>query len=292
MENKNIEPLVSVVIPYYNDGLYIEETVNSMLSQTYKNIEIIIVNDGSTDEFSINKIEGIKKAKDKIIHQQNKGLSAARNFGFTNALSEYILTIDSDDMFEPTFLEKALKIIQEDDTISAVSAWSRGFGVKEFLWELKGGTIKDFVYGNQCVACALIRQSIWQKVRGYREELKNGYEDWDFWLRVTNLGYKVHVIPEPLFLYRQKYSSMLIETQKKHTQVYAEILNLNKDIFEKYSLELLIDKEKRIYQEIEKLAQRDHTINQLLNSREHKIGKLLLEPFILLKKVIKFSIKK
>lgn len=289
MENKTVEPLVSVVIPYYNDGFYIEETVDSILKQTYKNIEIIIVNDGSTDEFSINKVNDLKKIKTKVIHQENKGLSSARNYGFSKASAQYVLTLDSDDMFEPVFIEKAMQIIQENDTIGAVSAWAKGFGVREFLWELKGGKTENFVYGNQSVSSALIRKDIWQKIEGYREELKNGYEDWDFWLRVTNLGYQIYVIPEPLFLYRQKHSSMLLDTQKKHTQVYAEIVNLNKDIFQKYFLELLVDKERKIYQETQKTAQRDIKINQMLYSREYKIGVFFIKPF---KKLVNLFKKK
>ncbi len=283
LENKNIKPLVTVVIPYYNDGAYIEETVESMLNQTYKNIEIIIVNDGSTDDFSIQKLNIFNNSKIKIIHQKNTGLSAARNSGFKKAISEYILTIDSDDLFENTFVEKAIEILIKNDDTGAVSAWAEGFGVRKFLWKLTGGKIEDFVYGNQCVACALIRKSVWTKIGGYREELKNGYEDWDFWLRVTDLGYEVYVIPEPLFLYRQKNTSMLIETQKKHSKVYEEILTLNKNIFEKYFIELLVDKEKKNYQQAEQIAQKNQQLNTLRTSREFILGNRLISP---LKRII------
>ena len=286
MENKNLEPLVSVVIPYYNDGLYIEETVNSILNQTYQNIEIIIVNDGSTDEFSIQKLRIFNNSKIKIIHQKNTGLSSARNVGFRNAFSEYILTVDSDDMFVNSFIEKAIIILQKNNQIAAVSAWAKGFGVREFLWKATGGTLENFVYNNQSVACALIRKSVWQRIEGYREELKSGYEDWDFWLRVTHLGYSVFVIQEPLFLYRQKKTSMMIETLNKHAEVYKNLVTLNQNIFKDFFIDLLVAKESQI------ASNTYEKIEVLLNSKDYKLGNFLLYPVRVIKKIVKQILNK
>lgn len=288
MENKDIGPLVSVVIPYYNDGLYIEETVNSMLNQTYTNIEIIIINDGSTDEFSIEKLANFDNPKIRIINQQNAGGAAARNTGFQNSSSQYVLTLDGDDMFEENFLEKAITVLEKNTNIAAVSSWVKGFGESEFVWKAEGGTIKNFVNDNQSVACALIRKSVWQEVDGYSEEFRNAYEDWDFWLRVTNLGYEVYTLQEPLFLYRQKKSSTRLDTENNHLESYKNLILKNKDIFSSFVVEVLLDKESKSEKGVNQLiCSKDKKIEELSNSKEYKIGRAILYPFCLLAKIFR-----
>ncbi|MDW8206042.1 MAG: glycosyltransferase family 2 protein, partial [Cytophagales bacterium] len=174
-----MQPLISVVIPYFNDGLYIDEAVDSILNQTYTNVEIIIVNDCSTDPFSIDKITNYNKPKTKVIHHTtNKHLSAARNTGFREAKGEYVLTLDADDMFEPSFLEKAIEILDTQPSVGAVSAWAQCFGTSNFIWKPTGGSIENFLFRNNCVACALIRKKVWEQLEGYDENMKKGYEDW------------------------------------------------------------------------------------------------------------------
>lgn len=241
MTQKGMQPLISVVIPYFNDGLYIDEAVDSILNQTYTNVEIIIVNDCSTDPFSIEKITRYNKPKTTVIHHStNQHLSAARNTGFRAAKGDYVLTLDADDMFTSDFLEKAIAILQTQPATGAVSAWAKGFGAREFVWQhLKGGSLENFILTNNSVACALIRKSAWEKTGGYDEHMKEGYEDWDFWLRVTGAGYRVHVIQEPLFLYRQKPTSMVLQTKAKHYAVYRQIVNKNLLLFQPFLVQIL-----------------------------------------------------
>ncbi len=92
-------PKVSVIIPCYNHGKYIDEAVDSILNQTFKDFEIIIVNDGSTDELTNNKLKQYDKPKTFVINKENEGLSVARNTAIKRAVGEYILTLDADDSF-------------------------------------------------------------------------------------------------------------------------------------------------------------------------------------------------
>lgn len=257
-----MNPLISILIPYYNDGLYIDEAVESMLSQTYKNIEIIIVNDGSTDEFSIQKIINYTKEKTKVIHQNNKGGGAARNMAFAHANGEYVLTLDADDKFENTFIEKALLILEKDEKIAAVSSWVVCFGEENYEWKLKGGVLKDFIEKNQTVCCALIRRNIWEKVNGFREELKNIYEDWDFWLRVTKLGFRVEVMHEFLFFYRRKKQSSITIIYQNEEKNYRFLMSFHRDLLSDIAIDILKEKNKMI--------------EALKNSKQYKYGKRLL----------------
>jgi glycosyltransferase involved in cell wall biosynthesis len=293
MEDKVInELLVSVVIPYFNDGLYIDEAVDSILNQTYKNVEIIIINDASTDLFSIEKITNYQKPKTRVIHHPiNQHLSAARNTGFRHANSEYVLTLDADDMFEATFIEKAVKILDERPEVGAVSAWAKAFGVLEFLWKGKGQGLDNFILGNNSVACALIRKKAWEQVGGYQEEMKKGCEDWEFWIRVTAKGYLIDIIQEPIFLYRQKRQSMRLDTESMLIDMYSQIVQLNKDIFTPYWLDIvlkLIDDIKNLNKEkaANETALSNYnnlTHDQFIKSLDYKVGKFILYPFRLIK---------
>lgn len=286
MTQNKTDTFVSVIIPYYNDGLYIDEAVDSILKQTHQHIEIIIVNDGSTDEFSIHQINNYTKPKTTVIHQENKGGAAARNTGFQNANADFVLTLDGDDMFESTFIEKAIKILSENQNVAAVSAWAKGFGERTFLWKLTGGTVENFVSNNQCVACALIRKTVWQEVKGYNEKLRNQYEDWDFWLRITQLGYIVHVINEPLFLYRQKSNSMRISTYASHRDALIQIISFNKAIFEKYLPDVFFVKDTIIANLHQDIANLNSQIESLKETKDYRLGNYLLHPIRKMKKLI------
>lgn len=164
-------PLVTVVIPCYNDKNYIQETVKSVLDQSFQDFEIIIVDDGSDLETK-KVLSTIKNKKLVLITQENKGLSAARNAGIALANGTYILTIDSDDTFNEFFLEKAVAILNNDQTLSAVSSYCNIFVNKNQIvshYTPIGGSVKDFLFENNCVSFALFRRKCWQEVEGYDE---------------------------------------------------------------------------------------------------------------------------
>lgn len=206
---------VSVVIPCYNYGIYLADAINSCLSQTLKPSEIIVVNDGSTD----NTAEIAKSFGDKIkyIYQENKGLSSARNIGIGNAKGKYILTLDADDIIDPFFIEKT---IGKDDI---VSTYLKEFGDSETEWKAPkiNPVYEDFLINNQINCCSLFLRKIWQDVGGYDEEMKTGYEDWQFWRQATKRGYKVLVIPEFLFFYRKHGRSLVDKAKENHKELLA-----------------------------------------------------------------------
>ena len=199
---------VSIIIPCYNQGQYVDDAVSSCLAQTYDNIEIIIVNDGSTDKFTNDFLSKYQRPKTKVINKRNEGLAEARNTGINNATGKYILPLDADDKIAPTYVEKAVQIIEQDESVGIVYCLAEYFGVKQGLWRLKEYKFPDILNSN-CIFCtALFRRSDWEKVGGYRKEMLYGWEDYEFWLSLIEKGVGVYRLPEVLFYYRQHNMSM------------------------------------------------------------------------------------
>ncbi|HNW25914.1 MAG TPA: glycosyltransferase [Candidatus Gastranaerophilaceae bacterium] len=229
-------PKVSIIIPCYNSGEYLDEAVESVKNQTFKDVEIIIVNDGSTD---VNTIEQLKKYYNtdvKVINTDNQGVSQARNTGIKEAGGEYILPLDSDDKIHPEYVESAVKILDENLQIGICYCEAEFFGDIKGKWNLPKFELKDFLARN-CIFCtAMYRKSAWEKVGGYKKEMDKGFEDWEFWLSLIEAGGQVHRIPKILFYYRQSEFSRSANSANKnlpelikkivmfHPKLYAENL--------------------------------------------------------------------
>ena len=115
------KPIVSIIIPCYNHGKYIDEAVDSVLKQTFQTFEIIIINDGSNDEFTNKKLENYSRPNTQVITTANQGLSLARNTGIKMAQGKYILPLDADDKIHPEYLSKAINIIDSSENIEGLS---------------------------------------------------------------------------------------------------------------------------------------------------------------------------
>lgn len=198
-------PKVSIIIPCYNQGKYVAEAINSALRQTFKDIEIVCVNDGSTD----NSVEIIKSFENKyknlifLNNEENRGVIYSRNFAIKNCNGTYILPLDADDIIEPTYVEKAVKILDNNPNIGIVYCKAKIFGNYDKYWNLKPFNKSDILYEN-CIFCsAFFRKSDFIKIGGYNNNMKYGYEDYDLWLSFIEQGLEVFQINEILFSYRQ-----------------------------------------------------------------------------------------
>ena len=200
-------PLISVVIPCYNDGRYLPETIAQLQKQTLQDFEIIIVNDGSTDPQTLIILDELSKGEIKVLHKENGRMSSARNWGVKHAIGSLIAALDADDYFHPTFFEKAVAVLQKQPNTAVVTSYIQLFGEVNKLAKPRGGNEYNFLFSNQCPACAMVRKSCWDAVGGYDEAMVNGYEDWEFYIRITQMGWTVHVIKEKLFFYRQTQKS-------------------------------------------------------------------------------------
>ena len=234
---KNSE-LISIIIPCFNGGETLARTLNSLINQTWKQKEIILVNDGSEDKYTLEVINKFKKNFDIIvINQKNLGLPAARNKGANASTGEYLYFIDSDDWIESETLELMYKSIKADK-FSA-------FIFSDLIIEGKSQKIirKDYnffeqLFINQLPYSIFISKKTWKKYGGYDENMKLGYEDWELNIRLGSNNQFGKRLAIPLFHYNVSYSGMLIsKSSKYHSQIFNYIISKNNHL---YSLRNLI----------------------------------------------------
>lgn len=225
---------VSIIIPCYNQAGYVEEAVLSAINQTYQNIEIICVNDGSTDKTS----EVIKKLVDKYKNivffdePENKGVVAARNFAIQACTGEYILPLDADDTIEPTYVERAVKVLDENKNIGVVYCRAKIFGAEDKIWDLPAYSKESFLYGNVVFCTALFRKSDFVKAGGYKANMEHGWEDYDLWLSFVELGLDVYQIDEILFNYRKHHNESRTDSSNKNIhKIFKQIIKNHLDLY-------------------------------------------------------------
>ena len=259
--------LISVVIPCYNHGQYLHEALQSVNQQTYQNYEIIVINDGSTDPATNTLLNGLDFPKTKVFTTDNRGLPAARNYGIAKAIGDIIVTLDADDKFENTFFEKGLKLLEANANIGVVSSYVKTFGTSsKFIQHYRSGGSEKFIGArNNSGASVMFLKKCWLEVGGYDETMRAGYEDWDFWIRVTNKGWQVKVIEDYLIYYRTHFSSMLTETQKNRIPILQYIYKKNEAIFTQHMKEALISRDKW-NMEVEQMYHGALKENQRLNT--------------------------
>ena len=127
-------PTVTVVIPCYNLGAYVNEAVQSVLDQTYRDFEILLIDDGSTDPITRHLFASYRRPRTRILRTENQGLARTRNLGIREAAGRYVSFLDADDVLEPTFLERTVPVLEADPSLAFASCWLVGFGESSFLW--------------------------------------------------------------------------------------------------------------------------------------------------------------
>ncbi len=192
-------PLVSVIITSYNYADYIEETIASVLNQTYGRIELIIINDGSTDN-----TEEILKAYEKkaiVVNQPNSGIIATRNKGMEMASGVYVMQLDADDYLDTSYVQKCVSVAEKGADI--VYTQVRHFGRTEFESDYIEYDIEKLKHSNYIHATSLIRKSILPHLPYDTYLDDKGYEDWDLFLGLCLGGAKAKLVNEPLLYYRK-----------------------------------------------------------------------------------------
>lgn len=225
-------PRVSVIIPCYNQGAWLDEAIDSVLAQTFGDIEIVVVNDGSTDDATVKLLERYSRPKTRVIHTANQGLPSARNNGIREAQGDYILPLDADDRIAPTYLEKAVAILDREPEMGIVYCYGELFGAETGRIAAPDFSVRKMLLSNLVFCSALFRRSDWEQVGGYNPLMVHGCEDWDFWLSIIETGRMVVRIPEHLFFYRAKEKSMNREMDvPKRIAMHHQIMRNHKDLY-------------------------------------------------------------
>jgi glycosyltransferase involved in cell wall biosynthesis len=233
------EPKISVITACFNHGKYINEMLESVFIQTLDDYEIIIVNDGSTDN-TAEILNGIKHDKVTIIHTENNGPANARNIAIKNSRAPIIMNLDADDKIAPSLLEKAYQIFSGNPNISIVHCDSECFGAKSGKLETGEYSLESMLTDNRIISQSFFRRKEWLSVGGYSGEFNDWLEDWDFWLSIIELGGEVVKIPEKLVYYRTyKHQSESLTgigkaERMKMKEYLIKIFHLHEGLYLKY----------------------------------------------------------
>lgn len=239
---------VLIVVTLYNLGDYIDEAIQSVFNQTYQNWELIIINDGSTEEKSKERAEFYRKNGDKRVHvfsRKNEGVVKARNFGSKQASYDYICFLDADDRLRNDFLQKTVAELNKDTAkkIGFVTSFYKHFGNSDQLIELPDPDLNFLLIQNTIHTSSLIRKEAFEKVNGYDSDFF-GYMDWNLWISIAEAGYTWKVIKEPLFEYRVRSGSMVSQSIKKYFELFSLLISKHKDTYVKNIENVIISAQK------------------------------------------------
>jgi glycosyltransferase involved in cell wall biosynthesis len=225
-------PTVSIVIPCYNHGAFLPETLDSVDAQTFRDFEVIIVDDGSTDEITVQLLDRLEQPRCRVIRTVNRGVSAARNRGIDEAAGRFILPLDADDLIAPEYLARTVPILETQPNVAVVSGERQLFGERQGLAPLPAYDPRRLLVENLIYPAALFRKADWAAVGGYNEAMASGWEDWDFWVAMAQLDRRVVRLPDVLFHYRVCLSSRdhsLRFFRKLH--MYALMVRRNRKLY-------------------------------------------------------------
>ncbi len=200
-------PKVSIVIPCYNLGAYLEDALASVFAQTFTDYEVVIVNDGSTDQTTNQLLERLASEGIRILATLNRGPAAARNLAIGESQGKYVLPLDADDRIAPCFLEQAVAVMESTPEVSVVYGRVEFFGERSGEWLRPEYSPARILLDNLIVATSLFRRDDWERVGGFCEEMRSGWEDWDFWLSLLADGGMVERLDEVVFFYRIRSNS-------------------------------------------------------------------------------------
>ncbi len=200
-------PKVSLVIPCYDLGRYLDEAVDSALGQTYDDFEILIVDDGSTDPQTVALLDGYDRPKTRVLRGPHRGVTAARNLAIAEAKGELVSFFDADDKLHPDFLKRTVAVLDGDPSLTFASCWVHLFGHEEWDWKSEACDLVALLHDCSVCTAALVRLDAVRAVGGFDEAMELGHEDWDLWLSLVERGHRGVILPEVLFYYRRRGES-------------------------------------------------------------------------------------
>ena len=277
--------MVSIIMPCYNDGAYMEEAVASVRAQTYENIELIIIDDGSDDPKTLEILQKMCAEGVTVLHTDHLRPAGARNAGIAAAKGTYILPVDSDDTIEAEYVARAVEVMESSENIGIVYCHADLFGEETGPWVLPEYSLEAILLDNVIFVTALFRREDWEKVGGFRTTMKHGMEDYDFWLSILELGRDVYQLPEILFHYRIKPASRttrFMDDPAVVRETYRDIYRQHPVLYARYRDEYA-------------MVLRDALIDQIFMNRAYKksFGLLMkLKQIPVVRKVVrKFILK-
>ena len=273
-----MDPLISVIVPCYNQAQYLPEALQSLLDQDYPNWECIIVNDGSPDNTEEIALQWVEKDKRiKYFYKENSGVSATRNYGVSKANGKYILPLDGDDKISNEYITKAIKILESSTETKLVYSDVMFFGAKDQELRRPEYNFEKMLFDNLICVSGIFRKEDFLKSGGYNTNMAEGLEDWDFWLSFIkredmvvklegfHIYYRIKEISRSQSIDFAKNEQLLLQIFKNHIPLYLEYIN---------PIRNKIDADAR-----------KQELSWHYSTKEYKLGRILYTPHNLLKKL-------
>jgi len=208
--------LVSIVITSYNYARFLGEAIESGLKQTYRPLEVVVVDDGSTDD----SVAVARRYDVRLIEQSNAGVSVARNRGAAEAQGELIVFLDADDLLEPAYVERCHQRLSTLPLhVAYVYTQMRLFGDEDSVFLSHPFSGRELIRGNFVPATALLRRRPFVAVGGFDPSWRLGFEDYELWLRMYDQGYRGVLLPEPLLRYRRHGPSRNVLSEREQAAI-------------------------------------------------------------------------
>jgi glycosyltransferase involved in cell wall biosynthesis len=238
-------PSVSVIVPCYNGGRFLDDLLSSLRVQTFRDFEVIIVDDGSTEPETVAKLAKLP-AEIRVVRQENIGLSGARNTGFRNARADLVLPLDCDDTLEPPYLAETVGALQSAPAeVGFVFTHMLLSNAIEGVSKTKFDRF-DQLFVNRLPYCMLFRKSAWSAVGGYDESMRDGSEDWEFNIRLARANFRGIEIKRPWFVYAVRPEGMLLsKTARLQGTMWQRIRTKHKQLYQASTLSKLWWEENR-----------------------------------------------
>ncbi|TEB09722.1 glycosyltransferase [Pelotomaculum propionicicum] len=241
-EEEYAPDLLSVIIPYYNMGQYVDDALQSALRSAYRPLEILIVNDGSTESRSLDKLREIEAAgRDgvRVLHIENRGLASVRNFGAARARGEFLAFLDADDMVEPDFYSRSINVLKKYHNVSLVYSWVRYFEGANGCFISNNLEFPFLLAHNMAAVICVLKRADFLAFARNKPLMSYGLEDFESWISLYESGRLGVCIPEMLARYRVRPDSMLRSMNEDQVlYMYDEIVRLHAQSYKQFGDEL------------------------------------------------------
>ncbi|MBK6540670.1 MAG: glycosyltransferase [Flavobacteriales bacterium] len=215
--------LVHVVIPCFNDGAFLQEALDSLGEAYAEGSGVLIVNDGSAQDDTLRELDRLRALGYRVIDTPNQGLAAARNVGWRASDAPYILFLDADNRADPQLVEGACAVFEEDPEAAVVYSDKLEFGDRTGLVVQPEADLSAMLVGNRIDACTVVRRTALVRMDGFDSAMRQGYEDWELWIRMLAAGLRFVHVEGALFHYRVREGSLLSRADDPH--VRASVLH-------------------------------------------------------------------
>jgi glycosyltransferase involved in cell wall biosynthesis len=232
-------------VPCFNLGAFVEAAVDSAVSQSFTDTEIVVVDDGSTDAATVAVLATLERPRTRVVRSANQGLPAARNLGIRESAGEIICCLDADDLLEPTWIERGLARLDADPDLAFVSHWMQTFGDESWAWTPGDCELATLLDVNSVNSAALVRRAVVDAVGGFDETMRDGCEDWEFWIRVTEAGFRGAIVPEVMYRYRRRPDSMSrrMNASDLRFELYSALMVRHEDAYAERLPDLVLERE-------------------------------------------------